>query len=216
MIFLYIFLIIISLILIILFSSLKLKIYINDDLTIKMKIWFVDINKLKDKKKKSKKPKKGKDTLLDIKNTIKQKGISDGIKEIKDSIIDILKKFNSLLSKAVIKKLNIKIAVSSEDAANAAIKYGVFCAAAYPIISYINTKAKVKSQDISIVADYVAEKTQTDIYLFVKIKIVHILIYIAEITIEKIKRNEENNNGKHTNKRNSRNNDGQAESYGKR
>ncbi|MBQ3330036.1 MAG: DUF2953 domain-containing protein [Ruminococcus sp.] len=127
-----------------------------DDLTLSVKVLFIKIRLLpaKEKKKKSdkkkpekkkpeeKKPKKEekkKEKKPNFLTKLKEKKGLSGLLSLFTSVAKIAAgMLKSIFSHIVIKKLDVGIALSGEDAATVAVNYGKVCSALYPAVNVIS------------------------------------------------------------------------------
>lgn len=111
-----------------------------------------------------------------IKQGVEENGISEAIQRIITIVTLLAGRIFWLLKYCRIHKLRIFAVCADEDAANAAIDYGLVCAAVYPLSSIItsNIKTAKNAEDISILCDFEGEK-QLEFDLTVSIRIIHIL-----------------------------------------
>lgn len=165
-------------------------------LVIKVKVLFFtiyDANKTKDKKehnkeKKSKKPSRisayfqrlfGIDTLTEaanVKKNAETKGVYDSVNKVATVFSLLLGQIAWLLGKIRIKRFHILAICGGGDAADAAMEYGLVCAAVYPLVGYVETNLNTKrnASDIQIGCDFENEAYfKTDI--IAKLRLIHIV-----------------------------------------
>lgn len=109
-----------------------------------------------------------------IVRTIKEEGVSGLIgllKEIVRIIGGLMKKITDHL---VISRMDLQIAVASEDAAQTALLYGRICSAVYPLINFISGHVKKCSHHERIAPVFTAEKTRA--YFLIKARIIPFFI----------------------------------------
>ena len=99
-------------------------------------------------------------------------GIIDILKEAAAIVTDVLKKLGRHL---YITRLNIRICVAGEDAADTAIKYGYVCSAVYLPVSVLREHSVVKKHSIDISAGFLAEKTAAELELTAKIRLLFLI-----------------------------------------
>ena len=114
------------------------------------------------KKKKKKKPNF-------IVSLMKKEGVSGLIELLKD-ILRILKGLmKKITDHLVISKMDLQIAVGSEDAAQTAILYGRLCSAVYPLINLIASHVKKCRHRERIAPVFTSEKTRIMFVMKVRI-----------------------------------------------
>ncbi len=131
------------------------------------------IKKQKKKKPADKKEKTGK--FSKIKGILEREGLSgllDFFKELAGVAAGTGKK---LFSHLVIYRISVEIAVSDEDAAQAAIRYGQACAVVYPAVSVVMAAAKCKRSHVCVIPDFDNKKTKADFRLKAGIRPIFVL-----------------------------------------
>ena len=99
------------------------------------------------------------------KTTLKQNVQSDGLqKTVTESysvLLDLVKEVVGLLKRCTVATLQIKILSAGEDASQAAIRYGQYCAATHSRLGVLRSCLKVRKRgcDIDISCDFLAEKS---------------------------------------------------------
>lgn len=140
---------------------------------------------ISDKKKKSGKlaeyikKKFGLDELLDA-NAIGEKvgagGISESVNKIVTLLTLVMGEITWLLKKIRVQRFRILAICGGNDAADAAMEYGVVCAAVYPLVGYIETNLNTEknSMDIQIGCDF-----ENDAYFETDFRIRLRIIYVV-------------------------------------
>lgn len=178
---------IISILLILLSLNVHIIIEYNQLFSFKIKIAFIDLTKLftKDDKKESKDNNKA-SKLKKRKNEIKQTVSEQNKKktDIKSALNIITRILNEIkegfFRKIVVKNARIHIICAGDDAAQTAINYGIICAAVYPVTGFIDSECRVKKKDINVSADFTKQKSEADIYLHLKLRILHIAVLLMK------------------------------------
>lgn len=192
MLWLYILLGIVAFITAILILPIKLKAEYNGDFECKLIIGFVPVRLYpeKPKKKKSKKESKNdkKEQEPERKNLLKENGIgwlTDLIINVAKLAVGVLKDF---FSHIIITKLDIRIKIAGEDAADTAIKYGGLCSVVYPAIGTVAGTVKCRTYGVEILPDF-SDKPQSEAYLFLfaKVRVFHLLGLVFRHGITAIK-----------------------------
>lgn len=142
-------------------------------------------NKKDNKKKKNRKiaayiqKKLGLDELLDA-NALGEKagagGISDSVNKIVTLLTLVMGELAWLLKRIRVQRFHILAVCGGSDAADAAMEYGVVCAAVYPLVGYIeaNLNTKKDATDIQIGCDFENDAYfETDFK--VKLRVIHVV-----------------------------------------
>ena len=140
------------------------------------------------KKRKNKKPSKLTQKLkkrfgLDVfdseefKKDIEQGILSDKVNRIVALVMLFAGQIKWLFSKLRLDKLALFIICGGDDAADAAMEYGLICASVYPMAGYItaNINAKKDAEDIRIGCDFDGE-AKLEFKLIISIRIYNLLI----------------------------------------
>ena len=192
MIALWIILGILALLLLILILPIKVFIKFKDGLYLKFKILNIKIYEIKPENNKndsqgdtiSDKTAK-KDTEKDTKNLfekLKEKhGFLNSVKVLLRFVKDCLTHIKTLLRHIKIKKIILNISVASNDAATTAIEYGGTCAAAYPVLAFLDSFGQVKYKSININSDFNSNKPSFDFSAIIGLKIIFLIIAAFEI-----------------------------------
>ncbi|MCL1824115.1 MAG: hypothetical protein FWG44_07925 [Oscillospiraceae bacterium] len=109
------------------------------------------------------------------------KSISKNIPDIDMKLIKMLidsvaHPFKRLIKKIKITELRIDSIVGGEDAAKAAMNYGLQNAAVYSGLEWLKTISRVKIQYVNIQADFIREDSVFDLHFKISIKIGTILV----------------------------------------
>ena len=99
-------------------------------------------------------------SLPNAKASIAKVGIIGTISAVFSAIKDLFLRIGKLIKKGVFKKLHLQIIVGDGDAADAALRYGQICAAAFPMVNFLENSMKIKNEQIDIRCDYDIEETQ--------------------------------------------------------
>ncbi len=161
-----------------------------------------------EKEKKEKKPSKlaeklkkffGIDVMTDegLKENVEEAGISETVNKIATVISLIAGQIFWLLKRFKIKKLRLLAICGGEDAADAAMEYGLVCAAVYPMAGYLDTNLKTarNAQDIGIYCDFDGD-AKLEFEFRVSIRVIHVVRAVlknAMANAERISEEEKNN-----------------------
>lgn len=140
------------------------------------------LNKKAEKKNK-KKPEENQtqekeSTFKKFKNMLKEKGVENFFNLIFGILKAIKNATKGILNNIVIKKLNVKVSVGSEEPSETAISYGKMCSALFPAFAFIIENIKTKSYNIKILPDFEIKKINIDADVRLKVRPL-ILIGIA-------------------------------------
>ncbi|MCH5304430.1 MAG: DUF2953 domain-containing protein [Ruminococcus sp.] len=183
-------------VLLILFFLTLFNIYIyadyNEQLFLSLKIAFINIQLLpeKEKKKKKKTPekkqkpktkkkepeKKKKEKSFDLKQYVKQKGISGILNIVKRVAKLAVGTLRDLFSHITVTELMIDIKVAGKDAGDSAVKYGQVCTVLFPSLKLITDIVKVNDYNVNVNPDFSNEpKNSAKAKVTAKIRIISIL-----------------------------------------
>lgn len=153
----------------------------------------IDIKKAKRRKKKwQTKDKTTSETMTEkednfFKKTYKQKGFAGAIKYFSELLIMLLKKVWFVVKHLKFTRFKLNITVASDDAANTAIEYGGVCAAVYPVLSFIQTKADFKAQAVNISTDFDKKESVFETSISVTTRLIYFLIIAISALFEFLK-----------------------------
>ena len=99
-------------------------------------------------------------SIANAKASIAKVGIVGTISAVFSAIKDLFLRIGKLIKKGVFKKFDLQIIVGDSDAADAAMRYGQICAAAFPMLNFLENNMKLKKEQIDIRCDYEIEETQ--------------------------------------------------------
>lgn len=138
----------------------------------------------KKEKKKSKKPQKEKKENFFI-STVKSQGLSAVI-EILEKILQILKDFSSsTLKHFKIKKLNLNVTMTGEDAADAALNFGYACSVLYPALGALSGLIRfLNIPNVNITVDYDKKETSASLMLQFKMRLIFLIAIILKYGIK--------------------------------
>ena len=112
----------------------------------------------------------------EIKKDTQESGISDTVSRLIAVLSLLAGQISWLLKRVRIKKLHILAICGGSDAADAAMDYGLVCAAVYPFVGYLETNAKFKEKagDIRVGCDF-ENDAHFEAEITVKIKLFHVI-----------------------------------------
>lgn len=144
----------------------------------------------------------GIDKIIDkdkVKGSIENSGVEFTAVETMRLVGLLLGRVIWILPKAKIQKLYIKY-ICGGDAAEAAVKYGIACAVAYPLSELICDKVKSSKQtpEIDLACDFDRDDNEFAMDIWLRFAVIHILIAFIYIVKENVKAElnaqKENNN----------------------
>lgn len=188
-IFLCIILGIIGLIVLILSIPVKVSLSFDDKIHLTVKYLFIKLNILPvdpNKPKKPAKPKKEPEKKAEeekkdeapkekkpnpILEMVKANGY-DGMMLVIKNLGRVLGIYGGKLFKSVVfDEIDLYISVGTGDAASTAIKYGETCQKVYPVLGFICSNNIVKKYDILVEPDFLANKTENELFIDLSITI---------------------------------------------
>lgn len=188
-IFLCIILGIIGLIVLILSIPVKVSLAFDDKIHLTVKYLFIKLNILPVDPNKPKKPakpkkepeKKAEEEMKDeapkekkpnpILEMVKANGY-DGMMLVIKNLGRVLGIYGGKLFKSVVfDEIDLYISVGTGDAASTAIKYGETCQKVYPVLGFICSNNIVKKYDILVEPDFLANKTENELFIDLSITI---------------------------------------------
>ena len=112
----------------------------------------------------------------DIKQNVEDKGVYSLVNKIVTIITLLLGQIKWLLSKFRLDKFRVFALCSGDDAADAAMDYGLVCSTVYPLVGYImaNVNAKENAEEILIGCDFDGNN-DFEFELFVSVRTIYIV-----------------------------------------
>ena len=169
--------------------NVHIEAYFNQELCLKVRVFFVKVQLLpsrekkeKPKKKRNKKKKEAAEKTKEdesggIKKILKEKGVSGFLDMLRELTRLALSVLSPLLSHLKVRCLSIKISYAGKDAAKTAVGYGECCAAVYPFASLIASHTDCKSLQIDVKPNFTeGAKTELDAVFKLKIRI-YVIIF---------------------------------------
>ena len=184
---LQIILIILAVILLLIFTFLMLPIRLKLTVTEKsavfgVKLWLFDVFST-DKPKKSKEKNGGESKPKKEKKKRTFSEILELIEKIKDALERSAKGLKLLFSRFKIEKISIDAICAGEDAADAAMKYGVLCSALYGISGYLSSLDKLSKSKINVNAscDFMKADSEFRLELVASIRVIWATVHLLKI-----------------------------------
>lgn len=102
-------------------------------------------------------------------------GFTGAVKSLLGLLGDVLTHIKKLLRHIKIKRVELKLTVAADDAAQTAIEYGTVCAAAYPVLALLDSCAEVGFKNIDIKSDFNSGKPDFSFSATVRMQIFFLL-----------------------------------------
>lgn len=142
------------------------------------------------KAEKAEKPKKKKKDVLSLKQhaaDLKENGMAAAIEWLKEIAGYVLKAADRLLAAVTVTNLFARVDIAGEDAAQTALTYGKICGAAYPALGVVESKLKVKKQDVRIAPAFCLENTRFGFEVRLKISVWRVAVAALILLVQYIK-----------------------------
>lgn len=138
-----------------------------------------------EKKGKPKKEREENEALKETKEIFtflrKKYGFLGAVRKIFAFLKEVLSEIKSLLGTVRVKKTVLNITAASPNAAQTAIEYGGVCSAVYPVLSCLNSCAKVGLKAINIKSDFEKKEPLFDFSLTVRLRFISLIISAFKI-----------------------------------
>ena len=200
---LYIIGVILSLVLLILLIRVRIIFSYGEKLSLKVGALFVNYDVLKKRDKKKKKVKK-----KTVKRAAKAENASGSdapqkknmLKEFTEDMdfgdfLDLISTFFSSLGKMVNKHIYVRlnkfrVLVGGEDPAKSAIQFGAICQSCTYLFEILRNCTKLyplEKSEVSVYHDFAAKKSEYELNITVKLRIIHVLGMLLSVLFEFIK-----------------------------
>ena len=136
------------------------------------------------------KQKQKKKDVLDLKQhakELKENGVAAAVEWLKEIAGYLLTAADRLLKAVTVTRLFARVDIAGEDAAQTALTYGKLCGAVYPALGVVESKLKVKKQDVTIAPAFCAEKTQFAFDVRLKISLWRVVVAALLLLVQYIK-----------------------------
>lgn len=174
----------------VLFLPARVSLSFEEDFFVKVKFAGIKLFDSDAKKKRKKyrpkhtesKPQKNKESTVaqDTKKLFsflkKKYGFTGAVKLVLNLAKDMLTHIKKLLRHIKIDHVTLDATVCAEDAAQTAIAYGKVCSAAYPVLAYLNSCAKIGFKQININSDFSGNKPEFKFSARVSLQLIFLLI----------------------------------------
>ncbi len=142
-----------------LFSPIVVKVAFEDTLEVVLSFWFVRYRVYPQKKKTKSPSKKAKAKKQPPSEPAKKQGVVQKVKQIFNVMGTLVNGSLRLLKNARVRKLNLTLGITGEDAAVAAIHYGQVCSVVYPFLGLIDSHMKLVDPKVNMYCDYQGEES---------------------------------------------------------
>ncbi|MBQ6432314.1 MAG: hypothetical protein IJJ99_10655 [Oscillospiraceae bacterium] len=96
---------------------------------------------------------------LNFKRAVGDKGLVETINGVFAAFGELFARIGRLVKKSVFKRFDLRIAVGDSDAADCAFRYGMVCAAVYPLLTLLDGTMKFKKRSVDIGCDFEQDNT---------------------------------------------------------
>ncbi len=142
----------------------------------------------REKTKKEKKPKEEAKTEPNfIKQLFEKKEFSEAVRLLLGFANRVFHKLKWLLRRFRAERIGLRIRVASDNAADTAVRYGAVCAAAYPVLAFLDSVSDIRLKQIDITADFNTDQPEFAASGRIRTRIVYLLIFAAGALIEFLK-----------------------------
>ena len=119
--------------------------------------------------------------------TVREEGVSGLIELLTELLRILLGPLKKIADHLVISKMELQIAVASDNAAQTAVLYGHICSVVYTLINLISSRVKKCSHKERISPDFTSEKTRVYFELKARIQIFFILSGVLKAGLKTLK-----------------------------
>lgn len=148
----------------VLWSPIVISFSFEESVQVTLSFWFFRYSlyplKKKPKKEKTKakkekrKQRKKKQKAKESPKPTQKVGVVQRVKDIFGVLGTLFHGSLRLLENAKVKKLNITLGITGEDAAKAAINYGLVCSVVYPFLGLVDNHMNLKKPKVNLYCDY--------------------------------------------------------------
>lgn len=110
-----------------------------------------------------------------VAQTLKTDGVTATVQYVQKGASLVTGTVRKVLRIVTLDKLIIKLTVASEDAAHTAQDTGKICAVLYPSITALQSVLKIKSREVTVTPDFLAEKGKAEVRLVAHAMLLRIL-----------------------------------------
>lgn len=119
---------------------------------------------------------------------LRTKGAFETFADITNALHDLFSRLGRLLCSGVFQKFDLSILVAEEDAADAALHYGILCATVYPFLTILDSIMIFRSRSIRIRCDETLEATDFCFEAKLNYRIIHLLRHLCGLLWQGIRR----------------------------
>ncbi len=111
-------------------------------------------------------------------------GFGGAVRTVLEFLNKLLSHTKTLLRHIKIKKVRLNITVADFDAAKTAIEYGAVCSAAYPVLAFLNSFAKVGFKKVDIRSDFEGNTPEFNFSADIKLQMFFLLVVAYRVYSE--------------------------------
>ncbi len=119
----------------------------------------------------------------EIKKGVKSGGIKNTVSQTFDAVVILFREVLRAAKRCKATKLEINIVCGAENAGDAAMNYGIACAAAYPAISFLESIIKVspRGKKINISCDFERDSVQIGYNIALRVRVFRVLAALIRV-----------------------------------
>lgn len=137
------------------------------------------------------KPKKKREKKKQAKKPAPKTGVVQKVKEIFGVLTALFQGSLRLLENARVRKLKITLGIAGEDAAKAAVNYGLVCSVVYPFLGLADNHMNLKKPKVNIYCEYLSRESLVEgsgkIYIWAYHAVGTALFILKELVSKNIK-----------------------------
>lgn len=122
------------------------------------------------------------------KKALDEKGLIAMLEGVLSAVKELLRRCGKLVKSGVFRRFDLRIVVGKDDPADAAQAYGAVCAAAYPLLTLLQSWMKFRSPQVDIHCDFSSEQTLAEFHGLLAYRPLHFLGFLGGLLVQNIKR----------------------------
>ena len=99
-------------------------------------------------------------SAANAKKALNEKGLAEMIHSVFGAVKALFSRISRLMCHGEFRRFDLRIVVGDTDCADAAMSYGELCAAAYPLLAFLESKLKFRRRNVDLRCDFSAESTE--------------------------------------------------------
>lgn len=99
-------------------------------------------------------------SAANAKKALNEKGLAEMICGVFGAVKALFSRISRLMCHGEFHRFDLRIVVGDTDCADAAMSYGELCAAAYPLLAFLESKLKFRRRNVDLRCDFSAESTE--------------------------------------------------------